>query len=59
MDPSDKKAGKFYQLLKVHQDFTGSKIPDGRPFLSGCGSITENIVTYNMLVNLEEVSMIE
>ena len=33
----------FYQLLKVHKDFTGSKIPNGRPIISGCCSITENL----------------
>ena len=43
MDPRDKKAGRYYQLLKVHKDFTGKKIPDGRPIISGCGSITENL----------------
>ena len=43
MDPTDKKAGRFYQLLKVHKDFTGAKIQDGRPIISGCGSITKNL----------------
>ena len=43
MDPTEKRAGKYYQLFKVHKEHTHPNLPDGRPIVSGCGSITENI----------------
>ena len=43
MLPSEKGPGKFYQLFKVHKKHTKPNLPPGRPIISGCGSITENI----------------
>jgi hypothetical protein len=39
----DKQPGKFYQLFKVHKKFEEPDLPPGRPIISGCNSITENI----------------
>ena len=41
MNPKDKKAGKFYQLFKIHKEHTKPNLPPGRPIVSGCGSLTE------------------
>ena len=46
MDPDKKKAGKFYQLFKVHKPHEPGKAPPERPITSNCGSITENIGKY-------------
>ena len=43
MDPSEKNAGKFYELFKVHKDHIEGKPPPERPIVSACGSITEYI----------------
>ena len=43
MDPTDKKAGKYYQLFKVHKEHNAPDLPPGRPIISGCSSITKNI----------------
>ena len=43
MSAKDKKPGKFYQLFKIHKKFEEPNLPPGRPIISGCGSITENI----------------
>lgn len=43
MDPSDKKAAKFYSIYKVHKEVPEGLIPPLRPIISNCGSITENI----------------
>ena len=43
MVSKEKNAGKFYQLFKVHKKFEVPNLPPGRPIISGCGSITENI----------------
>lgn len=43
MLPTEKGPGKFYQLFKVHKEHTKPNLPPGRPIISGCGSITENI----------------
>jgi hypothetical protein len=38
--------GKFYQLFEVNKKYDEPKLPPGRPIISGCGSITENIVFF-------------
>jgi hypothetical protein len=43
MTTADRKPGKFYQIFKVHKNFEEPNVPPGRPIVSGCGSITENI----------------
>ena len=43
MDPTEKHAGKFYHLFKIHKDHTVPNLPPGRPIVSGCGSLTEKI----------------
>ena len=49
MDPSDKCAGKFYALFKVHKLLDPvraaqlGRAPPERPIISGSGSITENL----------------
>ena len=43
MDPSEKTAGKYYQLFKIHKEHTPPNLPPGRPIVSGCGSLTEKI----------------
>jgi hypothetical protein len=43
MMPKEKGPGKMYQLFKVHKTHNPPKLPPGRPVISGCGSITENI----------------
>ena len=35
---------KFYELFKVHKDHSQPDLPPERPIVSGCGSITENII---------------
>jgi hypothetical protein len=46
MTAKDKKPGKFYQLFKIHKKFKEPNLPPGKPIISGCGSITENISLY-------------
>ena len=43
MTTADKGPGKFYQIFKVHKKHTPPNLPPGRPIISGCGSITENL----------------
>jgi hypothetical protein len=43
MCTKDKGPGKFYQLFKVHKEHNASNLPPGRPIISGCNSITENL----------------
>jgi hypothetical protein len=43
MCTTDKGPGKFYQLFKVHKEHNPNKLPPGRPIISGCNSITENL----------------
>ena len=43
MDPTEKKAGKYYQLFKIHKEHEFPNLPPGRPIVSGCGSLTEKI----------------
>ena len=38
-----KNPGKFYQIFKVHKKHTPPALPPGRPIISGCGSLTENL----------------
>jgi hypothetical protein len=43
MSTKDKKQGKFYQLFKVYKEFKEPDLPPGKPIISDCGSIAENI----------------
>ena len=43
MNPTDKGPGKFYEIYKIHKAHDPPNLPPGRPIVSGCGSITENI----------------
>ena len=43
MSTGDKGPGKFYQLFKVHKEHNPNELPPGRPIISGCNSITENL----------------
>ena len=43
MITKEKGPGKFYQLFKVHKAHNPPNLPQGRPIISGCGSITENL----------------
>ena len=42
----NKEPGKFYQLFKVHKSHSPPALPPGRPIISGCGSITENLSAF-------------
>ena len=46
MSPHGKGPGKFYQTFKIHKSHDPPKLPPGRPIVSGCNSITENISLY-------------
>ena len=46
MDPSEKVAGRFYALPKVHKHHEPGQVPPLRPIISGSGSITECISQY-------------
>ena len=43
MEAKNRNPGKFYQLFKVHKSHESPNLPPGRPIVSGCGSIAENI----------------
>ena len=43
MKTGDKGPGKIYHLFKVHKAHEPPNLPPGRPIVSGCNSITENI----------------
>jgi hypothetical protein len=43
MSTDEKGPGKLYQLYKVHKKHNPPELPPGRPVISGCGSITENL----------------
>ena len=43
MKTKSKGAGKIYHLFKVHKEHQPPNLPPGRPIVSGCNSITENI----------------
>ena len=46
MNPSEKVAGRFYALPKVHKDHEPGQVPPLRSIISGSGSITECISQY-------------
>ena len=43
MKTKDKGPGKIYHLFKVHKAHDPPNLPPGRPIVSSCNSITENI----------------
>jgi hypothetical protein len=43
MCTKDRGLGKFYQLFKVNKEHEINCLPPGRPIISGCNSITENL----------------
>jgi hypothetical protein len=43
MSSLEKGPAKFYEIFKVHKAYTPPELPAGRPIVSGCGSISENI----------------
>ena len=43
MQPQNKGAARFYQLLKVHKSYPEGSLPPGRPIISGNDSLTENL----------------
>ena len=43
MIPTEMGPGRLYLIPKVHKQHPPGELPPGRPIVSGCGSITENI----------------